>query len=254
MPEHDVHTARAAFPNGLIQPERGFRFGLDSLLLACFASCRPGDRVLDLGTGCGAVGLGLCLKNMDKDLTVLGLDIQADMVSAATRNAQRLGLEGMYSAQQGDVCAHRINPDIQPESFDLVICNPPYRRGNQGRKPKDLGRRRACFEESTEIADFMRAAFYALKNRGRVNLVYLIERMATLFHVLAECKLEPKHLRLVHRAQNCPANLVLLTATKGSRPGLQVHPPLFLDCPQELSVFCPLLPAATCNPGQIRTP
>lgn len=244
MPEHDVHTARAAFPAGLIQPESGFRFGLDSLLLACFASCKPGDRVLDLGTGCGAVGLGLGLENMEKDLTVLGLDMQAEMVAAANRNAQRLGLMHMYSARQGDVREYRSHPDITSESFDVVLCNPPYRQENQGRQPRDRGRRRACFEEAADAEDFMRAAFYALKNKGRLNLVYLAERLAVLVRVLAECKLEPKHLRLVHRAQNYPANRVLLTAIKGSRPGLQVHPPLFLDNPEELAAFCPLLPVS----------
>lgn len=243
MPEQDVHTARAAFPTGLIQPEAGYRFGLDSLLLACFASCKPGDRVLDLGTGCGAVGLGLGLENMEKDLTVLGLDVQADMVTAANHNAHRLGLGHMYSARLGDVREYRCNPDIKSESFDVVVCNPPYRRGNQGRQPKDWGRRRACFEESADVENFMQAAFYALKNKGRVNLVYLTERMAALLYVLAECKLEPKHLRLVHRSQNFPANLALLTAIKGSRPGLQVHPPLFLDRPEKLAAFCPLLRA-----------
>lgn len=243
MPEHDVHTARAAFPAGLIQPEAGYRFGLDSLLLACFASCKPGDRVLDLGTGCGTVGLGLGLENIDKDLTVLGLDIQADMVAAANHNAQRLGLVHMYSARQGDVREYRCIPDIRSESFDVVVCNPPYWRGNQGRQPKDWGRRRACFEESADAENFMQAAFYALKNKGRVNLVYLAERMAALLCVLAECRLEPKHLRLVHRAQKLPANRVLLTAIKGSRPGLLVHPPLYLDRSEELAAFCPLLRA-----------
>lgn len=241
MPQNDVHTARAAFPTGLLQPGQGFRFGLDSLLLACFASCKPWNQVLDLGTGCGVVGLGLCLVHMEKNPGVLGLDIQAEMVDAARRNAHRLGLDHMYSARQGDVREYRSNPDIQPESFDLVVCNPPYRQGSQGRQPEDWGKRQACFEESAELRDFMRVAMYSLKNRGRVSLVYLAERMTFLFHVLAEAKLEPKHVRLVHCSPSDPANLVLMTAMKGSRPGLQVHAPLFLDRPKELASLCPLL-------------
>ena len=76
----DVTAARLAFPRGLEQPDTA-TVSLDSLLLACFATPegsgpgrvlgkRPG---LDLGTGCGVVGLGLLLRRPDARCRVLGL-------------------------------------------------------------------------------------------------------------------------------------------------------------------------------------
>lgn len=67
---HDtiITTARALFPRGLHQPQDSYRFGADALLLAAFAAeslaSLPGAaprKVVELGSGCGAALLGLCL-------------------------------------------------------------------------------------------------------------------------------------------------------------------------------------------------
>ena len=242
MPSNAIHTARAAFPTGLNQPENGFRFGLDSLLLACFAPCKPEDRVFDVGTGCGVVGLGLCLMNMDKHPQVLGVDSEPDMVQAAENNARKLGLEHMFQVQRLDVRDIRSCSDIRPESFDLAVCNPPYREMFQGRQPREGGRVRACFEYTTQLSDFLRTMAFGVKNKGRVGLVYWAERLSVMLSTLGKCQLEPKQVRLVHPSPAARANLVLIKAVKNGRPGLQVDPPLFLDRPDELTSFCPLLP------------
>ncbi|MDZ7762628.1 MAG: methyltransferase domain-containing protein [Desulfovermiculus sp.] len=237
-----VSTARADFPTGLIQPENGFRFGLDSLLLASSVPVKPDAKVLDVGTGCGVVGLGLCLVNMDKHPRVLGVDCEPDMLQAAEKNACKLGLEHMFQVRGLDVRNIRSCPDIQAGSFDLVVCNPPYRQVIQGRQPRDEGRRRACFEYTTELSDFLRAAAYGVKNRGRVGLVYWADRLSVVLSTLGQCQLEPKQVRMVHPSPTTPANLVLIKAVKKARPGLQVDPPLFLDHPDQVTSFCPLLP------------
>ena len=242
----EIHTARTNFPAGLIQPQQGFRFGLDSLLLACFASCRPGDRILDLGTGCGVVGLGLCLMYRNTSVRVLGLDVQTDMVRAAKENASNLGLEKMYRVRQGDVREHRSHPDISAESFDQVVCNPPYRHLHQGRQPQDPGKRRACFQESAELEDFMQTASYALTNKGRMVLVQLAENTPIILSSLQTRRLQPKEMRLVHPTRHAPAHLVLIRALKNARPGMRVLPPLMVDNVLEMGSFCPLLQKGAC--------
>ncbi|MFO7801206.1 MAG: methyltransferase [Desulfovermiculus sp.] len=237
----EIETARANFPAGLIQPQKGFRFGLDSLVLACFVSCRAGDRILDLGTGCGVVGLGLGLMHLNTSVQILGLEVQTEMVRAAQENAYNLGLDTMYRVRQGDVREHRTHPDIGAESFDQVVCNPPYRHLHQGRQPQDPGKRRACFQESAGLGDFVQTASYALTNKGRMVLVQLAENTSILLSSLQARRLEPKEMRLVHPSRHAPAHLVLVRALKNARPGLRVLPPLIVDNILEMGSFCPLL-------------
>lgn len=69
MNDTPITTARALFPRGLHQPEDSYRFGADALLLAAFTAQNlaslPGAaprKVAELGSGCGAALLGLCLR------------------------------------------------------------------------------------------------------------------------------------------------------------------------------------------------
>jgi release factor glutamine methyltransferase len=75
-------------------------------------------RVLDLGTGTGAIGLAIV--SQLPGATVLGADKSAGAVKIANENAQALGLASRFFAVRSDWFA-----DISG-MFDLVISNPPY--------------------------------------------------------------------------------------------------------------------------------
>jgi SAM-dependent methyltransferase len=139
-----VEDARSRFPAGMAQPEHGFRFAVDSLLLAGFAP--RADRVLDLGTGCGVIGLGYLLLH-EAGPTVLGVDSNARMISCARLNAKRLGLSPSFQPLLADVVEIRRDQDLQPESFDLVLLNPPFRIPGSGRLSVNPLKRAARFEE-----------------------------------------------------------------------------------------------------------
>ena len=70
----DEQTLDAIFEGRVLlsQPRRGYRFAVDSLLLAWFAC---GDRqarsCLDLGAGCGVVGLGLLAARAVRELVAV---------------------------------------------------------------------------------------------------------------------------------------------------------------------------------------
>ncbi len=252
MRTRTVTDSRDSFPRGLVQPAGGFRFSADALLLACFAANRISKRVLDLGAGCGVIGLGLLLRLPDADIDVIGLDCSPDMVQAATANATALGLDHRYRAVLGNVRAMAGIAECRPNAFDLVLCNPPYRLPGHGRLPAEPDKQAARFETSAGLEDFFQAAARSLRTKGRLALVHLPEHLHRIFAALARTGLEPKRLRLVHGREDKPASLLLLEARKAVRPGLRIEPPLLLYAqtaqgaaltPNALD-FCPFL---ACN-------
>lgn len=75
-----------------------------------------GSRVLDVGTGSGAVALAL--KDERPDLEVSGSDLSADALEVARGNAERLRLDMRWLS--ADLLAGL------PDEFDAVVSNPPY--------------------------------------------------------------------------------------------------------------------------------
>lgn len=255
-----VLDRRAAFPRGMAQPEGGYRFSLDSLLLACFARPGRGQEGLDLGCGCGVIGLALLLRQPDLRLT--GLDIDRPSVEAAEANAAALHLADRYAPVQGDVAVWRTDRVV-----NFVVANPPYRPLGRGRVSQDEGRAAARFESRGDFARFARCAAVALKTRGRFTFVHLPERLPELLDGLTRAGLAPKRMRLVHSRAGQEARTVLMEAVKAGRPGLHVEPPLILHSgsgrdtrlTDEAIAFCPFLSCrrgerASAPPGTTHTP
>lgn len=98
-----------------------FRVSTDSMVLADFCRIRPGGRVLDLGCGCGT--LGLLLLGADETLRVSGIEIQ----EAAARQAQENAKENGFSAHMHIICGdlRQAHAQIAPGTFDYVLSNPP---------------------------------------------------------------------------------------------------------------------------------
>lgn len=227
-PHTAADRAREYFPRGLEQPEAGFRFSMDALLLASFPDISGVRAVADLGCGCGVVGLGLQLRRADAPPAVTGIDLDPGMIACARANAARLGLADRYTAVDADVAAVRGADALRPESADLVVCNPPYRDPASGRRSPDPGRDAARFEASAPIAAFVAAAAYLLQNRKRACFIGLAERVDALLADCAASRLAPKRLRFVHSRPHDPARLVLAECVKNGGPGLTVEPPLVL--------------------------
>lgn len=263
-----VHAARDRFPRGLTQPAHGWRFSLDALLLGAFAAPRPGARVLDLGCGCGPAGLWLLLRQVCPNAAVTGLDVNPAMVRAAGENAAHLGLADIFSAHVLDIRDVRARAGDaprpgtfhpEPESFDHVLCNPPYRPMGAGRTSPHVGRHLARSESCGTLEDFLAATAFFLANRGTIALVYPAPRLTALVAALIEKKLEPKILLPVLSRPDRPARLVLVSAVKNGGRELALPPPLVLyrnsdgsddldaGAPRRLSeqalAFCPCLAA-----------
>ena len=242
-----IRIQRLNFPRGLSQPVGGHRFSVDALLLAAFAGLRAKDRRgLDLGTGCGVVGLALLLSQGREDLHITGLDSDPGMLRHAWINAERLGFQRQFEIQNDDVTSYA--PENTPP-YDFVSCNPPWREPGRGRQSPGLDKARARHEGPAGLVDFAAASRRALKTRGRFFLVHLPERLPEILAVCSGHGLAPKRLRLVHGHAQARAKVLLLEAVKAGGPGLAVEPPLLLySGPErgaaltpEALAFCPFL-------------
>lgn len=190
-----------------------FPLSTDSMLLAGFARLGANARVLDLGSGCGTLGLLLCAE--DPGCTVTGIELDENAHATALENISRNGL----SARLNSICADltMISQLIAPGSFTCCISNPPYFSAGPASKTVPAARR----EDSCTMTQLFQAAAWAVKYGGDFFLVHRPERLAELIRCACEVKLEPKRLCLVRHSKDSPVNLVLVQCRKGAKPGLQ---------------------------------
>ena len=212
----------------LYQPRRGYRFSVDSVLLARFAAARPAARVLELGAGCGVVAL--IYAALIKPREVVAIEIQPTLAGLIARNASLNGL-GMVRALCADLRSHRAL-GAATGGFDLVLANPPFRARASGRESPLAGRRLARGETAVRLEDFAAAAARYARHGGRVAFVFAAARSAELVLELRARRLEPKRIRFVHPYAAASASTVLVEARKGGGVEVEVEPPLVMyDAP-----------------------
>jgi tRNA1(Val) A37 N6-methylase TrmN6 len=196
----------------LIQAQAFFKLGRDSVLLSRFATLRRGWRVCDLG--CGVGSLLLLLTERERELTRWGIELDPMAAQLARRNLLENGLEGEIIT--GDLRARDLLP---PDSFQLVISNPPYFRQGTGYSGGP-----ARMEEQLTVEALCGTAGRLLRTGGRFALVFRPERLSELFTALEEVRLAPKRIQLLSYHREKPPYAVLVEAVKEGGVGLRWLP------------------------------
>ena len=210
-------------PNGftLNIPAGAFPLSTDSMALAHFTKLPRSSRVLDLGSGCGTLGLLLCAG--DENCHVTGIELDETAHAAALDNICRNSLAGRMES----ICADlkNISKVFAPGSFSVCVSNPPYFSGGISQRLPNARQEISC-----SLSDLMSAAGHALKFGGDFFLVHKPERLAEIIALGAGQKLEAKRLLLLRHRENGPVTLILLQLRKGAKPGLKLEEAALFDC------------------------
>ena len=209
-------------PNGytLELAEGCFPLSTDSILLAHFAKLPRNARVLDLGSGCGTIGMLLCAK--DENCTVTGLEFSEKAHEAALQNIRRNNLDSRLSS----ICTDLRNlPANFPGACHCCVSNPPYFSGGPASRATPLARRDDCCTP----AELFQTAAKALRYGGDFFLIHKPEKLAQLISCGAAVSLEAKTLTLVRHREGGPIALILLQFRKGGKSGLQIHEQSLFD-------------------------
>lgn len=215
------------------QHTAGYRFSIDAVLIAHFAQVRRDNRILDLGTGCGIIMLILLFRwgNLVKEM--VGIEIQPGLAELAAKNmaANCLGEKGRILT--GDL--KNIRDLIPPESFDSVVCNPPFFPCGSGRESDNMEARLARHQCLATLEDFLHSASLAVQNGGSVYCIYPAERLTDVVRLAEKYRLSAKRLQFVYSypQDGHDARLVLLHCRKNGGTGTKVLPPFYVYCEKD---------------------
>ena len=194
-------------------PAGCFPLSTDSMLLGWFARLPKNARVLDLGSGCGTLGVLLCAR--EAGCRVTGIELTRQAHEAALENIRRNALTGRMESICADL--RQVPSLLSPGSFEAAVSNPPYFSAGPQSAALPLARREDC----CSIRELLQSAAWGLKYGGDFFLVHRPERLGEIIAQASAFRLEAKRLCLVRHAPGKSVNLLLLQLRKGGKPGLR---------------------------------
>lgn len=208
----------------ILQKKEGYRFTIDPILLAGFTETGYHDKILDLGTGGGILPFLLQKNNREKELLIIGIDIQREYIDMALRSKKINKIENINFLEIDikDIPANFRN------SFDVVVTNPPFFKVNEGKinHKKDIALSR--HELEVDFSQIIKAATWSLKENGKFFFVHRSERLMEIGRTLNQEGLNFSRIRLIYNDEKTSSKLFLGEAVKRKNPQLKVLPPLII--------------------------
>lgn len=213
------------YPNRYImQMENGFKFSLDSILLAEYATLKSNDKVLDMCTGNAPIPLILSTKVA---ANYVGFEIQKDIAKLAIDSVKINKLENIKI----------INDDIKNiekyynrDFFDIIVCNPPFFNTKlDGQINKNEYLQIARHEIMIALEDIFAIASKYLKPKGTFYMVHRSNRLDDLFFYSRKYNLNIKEMQLINTKEESDPQIVLIKCVKMSKSGVKVKKEICVD-------------------------
>lgn len=201
-------------------------FFTDTILLAHFSKPKSYETAVDLGTGCGTIPL---LWNREKPPKhTYAVEIQENGADMATRSVAMNNLQDKITILNKDL--RQLKGSLTFGSFDVVVCNPPYKPLGTGIVSSGESHSIIRHESSCTVEDVVKTASALLRFGGRFCLCLRPERLTDVITAMRENLLEPKRLRMVQQRKNKAPKLFLIEGKRGGKAGgLVVEPALLIE-------------------------
>jgi len=226
----DERERNSLFDGDLVcnQHRDGYRFSVDAVLLAHFVKVKGHDRILDLGTGSGIISLILLYRHHGTIAECSGVELQDSLLSLATTNIRvnkYASFNTLYHCDVRDLQQH-----CKAGFYNAVVCNPPFYPEDSGRMSVNDEARIARHQITAQLEDFLRAASYAVQNRGNIYFIYPAELLSDFLVTARKHRLEAKKIRFIYSYPDSPkgAQLVMIHCSKNGGQGVKIPEPLFI--------------------------
>ncbi len=210
------------------QPEKGYRFSLDSLILAAHIHPKGNETVMDLGCGCGIISLILARRY--PDLKITGIEIQEELYDFARKNILANGFEKTIHIFHEDIRtfqSSRIDTRV-----DIIVSNPPYKKLGTGRINPDPQRAVARHESALNIDALVECSSRLISDQGLFFVIFPFDRLPDLSMALTRHQFYPEFIRPVHIKPNTKARRVIVQAVKNPGTQCSLPPALCIYTPE----------------------
>jgi tRNA1Val (adenine37-N6)-methyltransferase len=204
------------------QPDNGFRFGTDSVILSWFATVKKHDRIIDIGSGSGVIATLLAKLKGASDITAV--ELQPESFAHLQETVALNKLEGVITP----VCS-AIQDYIPTKNFTLAVCNPPYRPVGIGKVNEEAEERVARFEETLTIDEILAFCKKYLNYGGRLAFCGDADRLIPAINACCANQFQPKRLRFLHSGNNGKARLFFMECVYGGGVELSIEPNVIMD-------------------------
>ncbi len=206
------------------QPRKGYRAGVDAVLLAASVGVSDGGdaTLLDIGAGVGTVGL--CAASRLPGLRVTLLEREAELVKLANENIAANKLVSRMMAVQAEVGAAA---GLTPESFDDVVSNPPFHDFGTGTPAPNALKAASHAMPGQALDDWLRYMARMVRPGGRATLIHKAEALPDVLAAF-EARFGGIIILPIHARAGEPAIRVIVQGIKGSRAPLTLLPAFVL--------------------------
>ena len=200
----------------LYQPDGGYCYNSDSILLYGFIThFNPKGRMLDVGAGCGIVGL---LVGRDCDVQLEAVEKQSIYADFSRRNAQINGIE--YLLHECDFLEYS-----DTNGYDWIVSNPPFYNEGSARSDNQMIHQ-ARYNVHMPIEAYAQKIAKLLRPQGSAVICYDARQFAQLCSAFEAVKLRVSDVQFVHSKSDRPSTLVMFRVKKNSKSAMNVMAPL----------------------------
>jgi tRNA1Val (adenine37-N6)-methyltransferase len=195
----------------ILQPAKGYRAGMDAVLLAASLSAKDGEHLAE--AGCGAGAALLCAAHRLSSCRLIGFEREPSAAALARESVSANGFTTRVDVHTADIASR--SPDLE-NAFDQSFSNPPFFEPDAVRAPAEG--REAAYLAATPLKAWILFLHHVTKPGGRITLIHRAAALADLLELLNPRAGEIEVLP-IRPAPGKPASRVLVRARKGLRRG-----------------------------------
>lgn len=207
----------------IVQDDECFNFSLDSVLLPNFVTIHNNTKkILDLGTGNAPIPMILTTMT---DAEIYGIELQKEIYEMAEESIKMNNLQDRIKIINDNM--KNLDKYFEPNSFDIILCNPPYFKLNEKSNINDnIQKTIARHEKEITLEEIVKIAKKYLNNNGTFAIVHRTDRLIEIIEEFRKNNIEPKRIRLIYPKENTESNMVLIEGRKNGNVGLKFLSPL----------------------------